>query len=86
VRICPRGVFAEDLRQTLKGCRLKDEAKLRNLKVANFSSASDETLIAMKVSAAKFRPTCSLADVLVSSAHPRGNMPKPYARKWTADE
>jgi hypothetical protein len=40
----------------------------------------------MKAFAGKFKPTCSLAGVIASSARQQGNTPTPFAKKWTDDE
>jgi hypothetical protein len=40
----------------------------------------------MKMFDGKFEPIYSLAGVIASSASQQGNMPTPFARKWTDDD
>jgi hypothetical protein len=40
----------------------------------------------MKAFAGKFKPICSLAGVIASSASQQGSTPTPFAKKCTDDE
>jgi hypothetical protein len=40
----------------------------------------------MKVFDGKFKPTCSLAGVIASSARQQGNTPTAFVKKWSDDE